>query len=283
MGNLGKACAKVIRERPDFKLVGTFERNTSTDIYKLKGAVDVVLVCVGSQADAPALVPGLAKDFSTVDSYDNHKDMARYIAVIAGCRQAADWSKATKQSQGHVNICGVGWDPGLFSLLRIYLTAFFDCEPKTFWGPGVSLGHTNAVKQIPGVRDAVQFTVPIVRENRHRRVVHVVADPCDHARIEHKIKTMPDYFAPYETEVRFVPRIKKSARHGGFVIAKDAHSSAQFRLRLRDNSRFTAAVMVSYAAANYRLQKAGKPGVYTAADIAPKYLLGSDVSVLELL
>jgi len=284
MGNLGKACAELIRASQDLELVATFTRQTSLEIMDWADKIDVVLVCVGSQIDAPVVTPWLAKNFCTVDSYDNHREMAKYIESISREHQSNNNSPHSSFVIPHcspkVNIVGVGWDPGLFSLMRIYLGAFTGTEAKTFWGPGVSLGHTNAVKSIAGVKDAIQWTIPVISENRHKRVCHVVADTAKHRFIENEIKTMPNYFAPYQTEVHFVDKIKKSHQHGGFVIAKGNGVNTKFALKLKSNPKFTAAVMLAYAKAAVKLRDEGKSGVFTVADIAPRYLADNPIALI---
>jgi len=268
-GNLGKAAHELIKKNTNFELVKIFTRENIDTITDFREKIDVVLICVGSQTDAPLLTPQLSKDFCTVDSFDTHKEMTSYIEQI-------------KKTRGKkcVNIVGVGWDPGLFSVIRIYLTTLFGAEVQTFWGPGVSLGHTNAIKQISGVKDALQFTVPVAKENRHKRVCHIVANQDDQERIEWEIKTMPHYFAGTETEVRFVPRIRKSLKHGGHVIAHDKMSQAQFRLKMKSNPHFTAQIMLAYATAAVRLRNEKKFGVFTVTDIPPKYLVDDAVGLV---
>jgi len=239
-----------------------------------------LLVCVGSHKCAPELVPQLARNFNTVDSFDTHDKLREYIASIKSDR---------------VNIVATGWDPGLFSLMRIYFDAFMHPQQSTcFWGPGVSLGHTNALRAISGVQDAIQFTVPVIKEGRHRRECYVVADPSirargdllaqtQYARIEHEIRTMPNYFAGQDVTVNFIDqrtfnrRYRNRTDHGGTVIACDNQSRIELKLRLKSNPHFTAQVMLAYAIANYHLQRDGIRGVFTVADVAPKYLSLDDV------
>ena len=291
LGNLGKACKELIDGRPDdFELVATFVRRPNDfpgtvhidELEKYKGKVDVLLVCVGSKEDAPVLVPKFAANFNTVDSFDTHAKMAEYIRNIKPLG---------------VSVVGTGWDPGLMSVIRMYFGSCITSGPtQSFWGPGVSMGHTNAIKKIEGVLDAIQFTVPIQKMmelagkgieiesvKKHQRVCYVVAEKGNHARIKESILTMPDYFAGQDVKITFVSqkcfdkKFKDRNEHEGAVISADGHSLALFGLTLKSNSRFTASSMLAYAIANYNLQKAGQKGVFTVADIAPKYLYRRDV------
>jgi diaminopimelate dehydrogenase len=289
-GNLGRACAEQIKARAnEFELVAVFDKVAdkqkgtlaSTEIEKYKGKVDVVLVCVGSKEDAPIIVPRIAKDFNTVDSFDTHAKLAEYIKSI--------------KPHG-VSVVATGWDPGLMSIIRMYFEASITQGPtQSFWGPGVSMGHTNALKQIEGVRDAIQFTVPVQKmmeqaakgvklesNKKHQRVCYVVADKGDQARIKETVINMPDYFAGQDVKINFVSqaefdkKYRNRNEHEGAVITSDGASSARFGLKLSSNARFTASVMLAYAIANYNLQKVGQKGVFTVADIAPKYLFRGD-------
>jgi len=214
----------------------------------------------------------LARDFNTVDTYDVHDKLGEYIKSIRDV------------NGGKVNVVGTGWDPGLFSIIRVYFDAMLHpTVARTFWGRGVSLGHTNAIRGIAGVVDAIQFTIPVVREGKHRRECNIVADSSDHARIESEIRNMPNYFAGQDVVVNFVDqktfnrRFRNRQEHGGIVLAADDMSRVELELRLKSNPHFTAQVMLAYAVANFRLQQEGKSGVYTVADIAPKYLAQGDV------
>ena len=287
MGNLGQACREMIEKCESFELVGVFSRRNIDgahpidEISNFKDDIDVVLVCVGSHTDAPNIVPKLAENFTTVDSFDTHGEMEKYIDNIRSSR-----------GEKCVNIVGAGWDPGLFSVMRMYARAFFASPPQTFWGPGVSLGHTNAIKNVRGVKNAIQFTEPInyalvmarkgvelSPRNQHKRICYVVANKSDQKRIRREIETMPHYFELYQTEVNFVSAVtfdKKFAgrtEHGGHVIAADSANTAEFALRLRSNSHFTAKIMLTYAAAAVKLCDEGKFGVFTVADIAPGWLI----------
>lgn len=288
LGNLGQACKEQIEKRTDvFELVAVFSRRAGAgtvsldEIEKYKNKIDVVLACVGSKEDAPVLVPKLAANFNTVDSFDTHARMSEYIKSI--------------KPHG-VSVIGTGWDPGLMSVIRMYFSACIVEGPtQSFWGPGVSMGHTNALKQIDGVSDAIQFTVPVQKMmdlaakgisiesvKKHQRLCYVVADKKNHTNIREKIINMPDYFAGQDVKITFVSqaafnkKFKERNEHEGAVISADESSLALFGLTLKSNSRFTASVMLAYTIANYNLQKAGQKGVFTVADIAPKYLFRSD-------
>ena len=292
LGNLGQACADIVKERKDeFELVAIFSRRAVdgtvplADIEQYKGKIDVILACMGSSTDAPIMVPQLAKHFNTIDSFDNHGTLKNFI----------DGIRATQGK--NVAIVGTGWDPGLFSILRVYMDAFiYRSTTEMFYGTGVSLGHSNAVREIKGVVDAIQLTIPkqdavekvknniaVTAHDKQLRVCYVVADTKDHARIEKEIKTMPNYFEPYETEVHFVSaeefaqKYKGRLDHGGQVIVADEQSQAEFKLTLKSNPYFTACVMVAYSIAAYQMHKEGQTGVFTVADIAPKYLSFDDL------
>lgn len=288
LGNLGQACKEQIEKRRDiFELVAVFSRRSGAgtisldEIEKYKNKIDVVLVCVGSKEDAPVLVPKLAANFNTVDSFDTHTKMSEYIKSI--------------KPYG-VSVIGTGWDPGLMSVIRMYFSACIVEGPtQSFWGPGVSMGHTNALKQIGGVGDAIQFTVPVQKMmdlaakgtqiesvKKHQRLCYVVAEKKNHDSIREKIINMPDYFEGQDVKITFISqaafnkKFKERNEHEGAVISADESSLALFGLTLKSNSRFTASVMLAYAIANYNLQKAGQKGVFTVADIAPKYLFRAD-------
>jgi diaminopimelate dehydrogenase len=193
---------------------------------------------------------------------------------------------------------GAGWDPGLLSAMRVYLTAF-GLRTQTFWGKGVSLGHSNAIKQIDGVEDAIQFTVPntnavtlsqrgqyVEEYEKHKRLCYVVAPKSKHRQIEQIIRKMPSYFAGYETEITFVSKTEFNKRfngktaHAGLVIAHNMLARAEFKLKLKSNAYFTASVMLAYALANKSMQDDKMAGVFTVAEIAPKYLLDECLSLI---
>jgi len=275
LGKLGRACIEQIEKRSnEFELVAVFSRRKLpgsihiSHIEKYRGKIDVFLVCVGSSTDAPLIVPTLAKMFSIVDSYDNHGKMQSYIELVSEGATATTAVVAT------------GWDPGIMSLMRIYFRAILpNGEHESYWGKGVSLGHTNAIKSIKGVQDAIQFTVPDFENKTHIRECFVVAGEKDHVRIEKAIKTMPDYFAGYKTEVTFISaeefQSKYSNRHehAGMVIATNNNTNMEYKHSMESNPQFTASIMLAYAKANHALQKEKRFGCFTVADVAPKYLV----------
>jgi diaminopimelate dehydrogenase len=290
-GNVGKAAAELAQEDVHFDLVGVFSRHMNdtehrifsfTEIDNFAEKIDVLLVCLGSQSDVQSLVPPLGAKFSTVDCFDAHALLPRYTESLRSAQAC---------SKDKVSIIGVGWDPGLFSVIRAYM-AMACTEPQTFWGRGVSLGHTNAIKQIKGVEDAIQFTVPnndamrlakkgvhLAPHNKHKRVCHVVAPTNRHEEIKSQIINMPEYFAGYETEVHFLQskdfrkRFRARTEHAGRIIAADNLSKQEFRFATQSNPYFTARVMLRFAQVCVRLSRERKGGVYTALDIPPSYLI----------
>jgi len=289
LGNLGRACIEIIKERKnEFQLIAVFSRRevsgciSLAQINEYKDKIDVLLVCVGSQADAPILVPQLAQNFNTVDSFDNHAEIPLYIERI------------NENQDNTTAIVATGWDPGLFSIVRIYFDAFIGGTAESFYGKGVSLGHTNAVRAIQGVQDAIQFTIPKseavtkVRKGqqvdcleKHKRLCYVVCEhdsPEERKRIENEIKSMKNYFENQEVEIIFISkkdfdkRYKNKVSHGGMVLSGDGKSTIELKLKLKSNPRFTAQVMIAYAIANYNLQQQDRSGVFTVADIEPALL-----------
>jgi diaminopimelate dehydrogenase len=296
-GNLGRAVIGHIENRPEqFELIAVFEKvategtEPTENLPNYIGKIDVMLVCVGSSHDAPTVIPMVAKDFNTVDSFDTHSKISELIANI----------QTAHGKNKRVAVTATGWDPGVMSLMRVLFSSFCPHQKiQSFWGTGVSMGHTNALKNIAGVSDAIQFTVPklnalerasrgewVEGNERHKRIVHAVADKSEHSRIEREIREMPNYFAGQEVEVNFISTDKFNAEfkgrneHGGQVFCGDGSSNLYFKLLLDNNAHFTAQVMLSYAVANYNLQKAGLSGVYTVADIAPKFLLPNNIDLI---
>ncbi len=304
-GNLGRGVESAILQNSDAELYGVFTRRapetvetkTGADVYHLddilnhKDKIDVVIICGGSAKDLPEQTPALAQDFNVIDSFDTHANIPKHFAAV----------DAAAQKSGKVAIISVGWDPGMFSLNRLYAQAVLpEGEDYTFWGKGVSQGHSDAIRKIEGVKDAKQYTVPVeaaleaVRngENpvlstreKHTRVCYVVAeDGADLKRIETEIKTMPNYFADYDTTVHFISeeelkRDHSGIPHGGFVIRtgktglhKEHSHVIEYSLKLDSNPEFTSSVLVAYARAAYRLNKEGEKGCKTVFDIAPAYL-----------
>ena len=312
-GNLGKGVECAVKYHSDMELVGVFTRRdpstvkTVSDvpvyhidkISEFKGKIDALILCGGSATDLPEMTPALARDFNVVDSFDTHAKIPEHFAKV---------DAAAKES-GHTALISAGWDPGLFSILRVYSSAVLpNGKDYTFWGRGVSQGHSDAIRRIEGVIDARQYTVPVdsaiaaVRDGqcpefttreKHRRECYVVAaDGADKARIEEEIKSMPNYFADYDTDVTFVTmdelqKNHKGLPHGGSVIrngitgfdSENTHT-IEFNLRLDSNPEFTSSVLVAYARAICRMHKRGDIGCKTVLDVAPADL--SEMSAEEL-
>lgn len=305
-GNLGRGVENAIRQNDDLELAAVFTRrdpksvklNTEgvavyhTDEAKnMTDKIDVMILCGGSATDLPVQTPELSKLFNVVDSFDTHAKIPEHFA---------NCDKSAKES-GKVAIISVGWDPGMFSLNRIYSAAILpEGKDYTFWGKGVSQGHSDAIRRVEGVKDGKQYTIPVeealeaVRSGsnpelstrqKHIRECFVVAeDGADKAKIENEIKTMPNYFADYDTTVHFVTqeeldRDHSGIPHGGFVFRtgctgknKENKHIIEYSLKLDSNPEFTASVIVSYARAAYRLNQEGASGCKTVFDIAPAYL-----------
>jgi len=307
-GNLGKGVESEIAKNPDMELAAIFtRRNTGTKsdvpVVRLEAAaewkdkIDVMILCGGSKSDLPVQGPLLAGSFNTVDSFDTHAKIPGYYDEI---------DKAAKTGN-NISIISIGWDPGLFSLLRLYSGAIIrDGRTYTFWGEGVSQGHSEAIRGIEGVVDAIQYTIPVAAamervrngENpeltareKHERVCYVViATDADKKEVESNIKNMPDYFADYDTTVHFISReeLKENhskMKHGGNVIhmGKTGEGNSQvieFSLKLDSNPEFTSSVLVAFARAAYRLSAGGESGARTIFDIPPKLLAEVDPAEL---
>ena len=309
-GNLGRGVETAIHHLEDMELTGIFTRrdpgtlkpvyeNTPVysvrDIQNFKDQIDVLILCAGSATDLPHMSPELAADFNIVDSFDTHADIPVHYR---------DVDQAAKASS-HLALISAGWDPGLFSLARVYASAIMPaCGKYTFWGKGVSQGHSDAIRRIPGVKDARQYTVPIekaleaVRQGgnpqlatgeKHWRDCYVVAEEgADLSRIEKEIKTMPNYFADYRTEVHFISQEELQKNHmgiphGGRVICtgstgvEDQNKQVlEFGLKLDSNPEFTASVLVACARAVGRMHERGRVGCISLLDVAP-----SDLSPLS--
>lgn len=312
-GNLGKSVEKLIPHQPDMELVGIFSRRTELDTetpvfstadFAAKAEAkdfDVALLCTGSATDIPQQAVEYVSHAPTVDTYDNHRDILRH-------KNAMD--EAAKKA-GTVAIVSTGWDPGMFSLNRVLAAAILPgSEQHTFWGPGLSQGHSDALRRIEGVQKAVQYTLPdesaldkarkreagdLTGKQAHVRRCFVVADAAEHERIEHEIRTMPDYFVGYQVEVNFIDeetfdKEHSGMPHGGHVITagntgNDStgafNHTIEYTLLLDRNPDFTAAVEIAYARAAARLAKQGTSGAFTVLEIAP-YLL-SPVALDELI
>ena len=301
-GNLGRGAEAAILNSPDAELVGVFTRRdpnsvqtrtgakvfAADEILRFRDEIDAVILCGGSATDLPALTPMLAKDFNVIDSFDTHANIPAHFDAVDAAAKAG----------GKLALISCGWDPGMFSLNRLYASAILpDGRDYTFWGRGVSQGHSDAIRRIPGVLDARQYTVPIkealeaVRSGKqpelsarekHLRECYVVAAPdADRAAIEQAIKTMPNYFADYDTTVTFISaeemREKHGALpHGGFVIrtgktglSGEHTHRIEYSLALDSNPEFTAGVLVAFARALCRMASRGATGCLTVFDIAP--------------
>jgi diaminopimelate dehydrogenase len=304
-GNLGKGVELAIQQNPDMRAVGVFTRRppetvktlTGVPVYsaceaeKMQAEIDVMIICGGSATDLPTQTPALAKLFNVVDSFDTHAKIPQHTANV---NEAAMQAKTTA-------IVSAGWDPGTFSLARLYASAILpEGKDYTFWGKGVSQGHSDAVRRIDGVQDARQYTVPIenainaVRAGqtpdlstaeKHERVCFVVAkEGADKARIEKEIKTMPNYFADYKTTVHFISAEEMAKEHSGLPhggevlrIGKTGKNGEhthviRYALKLDSNPEFTSSVLVACARAAVRLNKDGVYGCKTLFDIPPVYL-----------
>lgn len=305
-GNLGKGVECAVKHNPDMELAAVFTRRDKESLNiltpgvkvcsvqeaeSMKDEIDVMILCGGSATDLPVQTPEFAKCFNVVDSFDTHARIPEHFEAV----------DAAAKEGGHVGIISVGWDPGMFSLNRLYGNAVLpEGSDYTFWGRGVSQGHSDAIRRVEGVKDARQYTVPVeavlkaVRDGenpelttrqKHTRECFVVAEEgADLKRIEEEIVTMPNYFADYDTTVRFISeeelmRDHKGIPHGGFVIRtgktgwENEHSHViEYSLKLDSNPEFTASVIVAYARAAYRLSKEGAAGCKTVFDIAPAYL-----------
>lgn len=292
-GNLGKGVELALKQNPDFELAAIFTRRTPapdsglTSIEKIldyKGKIDLMFMCGGSATDLPVQVPEIAAHFNTIDSFDTHAKIPEYFEKV----------NAVAKKAGTLSMISSGWDPGLFSLNRVLSSAVLpEGHTYTFWGKGVSQGHSDAIRRIEGVADAKQYTVPVsaalesVRKGenkefttreKHRRVCYVVAkEGADKARIEKEIVTMPNYFADYDTEVHFISqeeldRDHAGLPHGGFVIrngisAKGTKQKVEFGLELGSNPEFTSSVLVCCGRAIARMAKNGATGAVTILDI----------------
>ncbi len=304
-GNLGRGVELAVAQNDDMELVGVFTRRdpstvstfTGVKAYSMNDAlsmaddIDVMIICGGSATDLPKQTPELAKVFNVIDSFDTHARIPEHFANV---------DKAAKES-GKLAFISLGWDPGLFSLNRLYAESIL---PKgktyTFWGKGVSQGHSDAIRRVEGVKRGIQYTVPIeaamdavrsgsqpdlTTRQKHLRECWVVAEEgADLAKIEESIKTMKNYFDEYDTTVNFISEeefdaVHNKMPHGGFVMrsgftgdGEKTHQMIEYSLKLESNPEFTASVLVCYARALARLSAEGETGCKTAFDIAPAYL-----------
>ena len=314
-GNLAKGVECAIRQNPDMELKAVFTRRDPasvkimtpnvpvlklSDAQSWKDQIDVMILCGGSATDLPTMTPEFAKDFNVIDSFDTHAKIPEHFAAVDAAAAAG----------GHVAFISVGWDPGLFSLNRLYASAILpEGKDYTFWGKGVSQGHSDAVRRIPGVLDCRQYTIPVpeamdrvrsgenpqlTTREKHTRYCYVVAEEgADRSAIETAIKTMPNYFADYDTTVEFITmeEMKKNHSglpHGGSVIRSgvtglngECRQTIEYKLTLDSNPQFTASVLVAYARAAMRMKSRGITGCQTVFDAAPADL--SAISREELL
>ena len=301
-GNLGRGIEAAIKHHSDAKLVGVFTRRAPESvktisgapvyhadrISEFKGEIDVLIICGGSATDLPKMTPALARDFNVVDSFDTHAKIPEHYKNV----------DIAARENGHIALISSGWDPGLFSIMRVYSEAVLPSgRDYTFWGRGVSQGHSDAIRRVAGVVDARQYTVPVdsaieavrngecpefTTREKHTRECYVVAEEgADLEKIEREIKEMPNYFADYDTSVTFVSLEElranhKGLPHGGSVIRsgvtgfenENSHT-VEFSLRLDSNPEFTASVLVSYARAVCRMYNRGEVGCKTVLDVCP--------------
>ena len=305
-GNLGKGVEAAIRQNPDMELAavltrrgpeGVSIRTEGVPVYamekaaELKDKIDVLILCGGSATDLPVQTPKLAILFNVVDSFDTHAKIPEHFSDVDAAAKAA----------GTTAVISAGWDPGMFSLNRLYAGATLpEGKSYTFWGKGVSQGHSDAIRRIEGVKDARQYTIPVesaleavrsgknpelTTREKHTRECFVVAEEgADLARIKREIKTMPNYFDEYDTTVHFISeeelkRDHAGIPHGGFVITtgktglnKENSHVVEYRLKLDSNPEFTSCVLVACARAAFRMNKEGQTGCKTLFDIPPAYL-----------
>lgn len=308
-GNLARGVEAAVKYNPDTELVGVFTRRApesvktmtgvpvyhADDVLMHKGEFDVLVICAGSATDLPEMTPALAKDFNVVDSFDTHAAIAEHF----------ERTDSAAREGGHIALISAGWDPGLFSIARLYASAALpEGRDYTFWGRGISQGHSDAIRRIEGVADARQYTVPVSRalsavrggecpelttREKHKRECYVVLkDGADAERVRREIVEMPNYFADYDTTVTFISaeelRLKHNGMpHGGSVIrngktglCRENTHTVEFSLRLDSNPEFTGSVLLAYARAIYRMHGRGDVGCKTVFEVAP-----ADLSMLS--
>ena len=315
-GNLGRGVEAAIKQNPDTELFAVFtRRNPETvkiktqtakvlhidDILNYKDQIDVLIICGGSATDLPIQTPEYVKHFNVIDSFDTHAKIPEHFENV----------DKNAQASGKIGIISVGWDPGMFSRNRLYANAILpNGSDYTFWGKGVSQGHSDAIRRIDGVIDARQYTIPVeaavkavksgkatmltTREKHTRECFVVVEDGADEKRIENEIKTMPNYFADYDTTVHFITleemkRDHAGLPHGGTVIRSgktgwDGENTAiiEYSLKLDSNPEFTSSILVAYARAAYRLNQKGEKGCKTVFDIPPALISAQDPEELRM-
>ncbi len=305
-GNLGKGVESAVHQNPDMELTAVFTRRSPEslqvrsegvpvygidELEHMQDQIDVLILCGGSATDLPVQTPKYAGMYNVVDSFDTHARIPEHFAAVDERAKAA----------GKISIISCGWDPGMFSLNRLYANAVLpEGHDYTFWGKGVSQGHSDAVRRIEGVKDARQYTIPVpeaveavrsgsnpelTTRQKHTRECFVVAEEgADLAKIENEIKTMPNYFADYDTTVHFITeeemaRDHSGLPHGGCVIRtgntgmnRENQHVIEYSLKLDSNPEFTGSVIAAYARAAYRMNQEGMSGCKTVFDIAPAYL-----------
>ena len=305
-GNLGKGVECALKQNPDMELVAVFTRRNpktvtilheNVNVYhtdeavKMKDKIDVLIICGGSATDLPKQTKEYAKYFNVVDSFDTHAKIPQHFEEV----------DASAQESGKIAMISVGWDPGMFSLNRLYANAILpNGSDYTFWGKGVSQGHSDAIRRVEGVANGKQYTVPVeealrkvragenpdltTREKHTRECFVVAKEGADKEKIIEEIKTMPNYFADYDTTVTFISEEELAQNHsgiphGGFVIRsgktgwnEENNHIIEYSLKLDSNPEFTASVLVAYARAAYRMNSEGQKGCKTAFDVAPAYL-----------
>ena len=305
-GNLGRGVECAVKQNDDMELVAVFTRRNPEDVKILtetavvcnvadvedwKDKIDVMIICGGSATDLPKQTPVYAKMFNVIDSFDTHARIPEHFANV----------DAAAKEGGHVGIISVGWDPGMFSLNRLYANAILpDGKDYTFWGKGVSQGHSDAIRRVEGVKDGKQYTIPVeaaleavrngenpeltTRQKHTRECFVVLEEGADAAKVEEEIKTMPNYFSDYDTTVHFISEEELKANHsgiphGGFVLRSgktgwngENKHLIEYSLKLDSNPEFTSSVLIAYARAAYRLASEGQIGCKTVFDIAPAYL-----------
>lgn len=304
-GNLGRGVESAVNQNPDTELYGVFSRRdpskvkpadgtkvfSANEILSHKDNIDVLIICGGSATDLPVQTPELSKHFNIIDSFDTHAKIPKHFKNV---------DKSAKEA-GKIAMISVGWDPGMFSLNRLYGECILpDGKDYTFWGKGISQGHSDAIRRIDGVLDARQYTIPVesalsavrngenpelsTREKHERECFVVTEDGADKQRIEKEIKEMPNYFSDYNTTVHFISkeeleRDHKGIPHGGFVIRSgktglngENKHIIEYSLKLDSNPEFTSSVLVAFARAAYRMNKEGMSGCKTVFDVPPAYL-----------
>ncbi len=305
-GNLGRGVECAIRQNEDMQLKVVFTRRDPASVSILtegaavchaddapdwKDKIDVLILCGGSATDLPEQTPEYVKYFNVIDSFDTHAKIPQHYDKV----------DAAARANSHVGIISVGWDPGMFSLNRLYGNVILpEGSDYTFWGKGVSQGHSDALRRIEGVKNAKQYTIPVesaleavrsgsnpeftTREKHTRECFVVLEEGADAARVEQEIKTMPNYFADYDTTVHFISEEELLTKHngiphGGFVLRsgvtgwdKEHKHLVEYRLKLDSNPEFTSSVLAAYARAAHRLAEEGQSGCKTVFDIAPAYL-----------